>query len=301
MDLTHSIKEISNRAKKLKANVETEEATKNAFVMPFLNALGYDVFNPEVVIPEFIADIGIKKGEKVDYAIKIDQKVTILIECKPCNTNLANAHYSQLFRYFTVTDAKFAILTNGIEYWFFSDLEEKNRMDKVPFFQFNLLDHSSSAINELKKFIREGFDLDNILNTATNLKYGSAIKKVFIEEIENPSEDFVKFFVSKVYDGRFTKGVKEEFEHIVSKSLKDAIKELINKRLTDALDSQYDEAEETEAEKETTNNDGVETTEEEKEAFHIVKSIIREVIPADRIFMRDIVICITEPLPSEGR
>ncbi|HBL43185.1 MAG TPA: restriction endonuclease, partial [Planctomycetaceae bacterium] len=80
----------------------TEEATKNAFVMPFISALGYDVFNPLEVIPEFTSDVGIKKGEKVDYAITKDEKIIILVECKWSGADLDKVHASQLYRYFSV-------------------------------------------------------------------------------------------------------------------------------------------------------------------------------------------------------
>ena len=114
MDFKDDIKQLSERVPKLKDLAKTEEATKNAFIMPFIKTLGYDVFNPMEVVPEFIADIGIKKGEKIDYAIFKDGKPTILIECKHWEQNL-NIHDVQLLRYFhVVPDAKFTIMTNGI-------------------------------------------------------------------------------------------------------------------------------------------------------------------------------------------
>ncbi|MCI5139368.1 MAG: hypothetical protein D3922_13380 [Candidatus Electrothrix sp. AR1] len=84
MDLIDKIKELAVRIPKQIEHIQTEEATKNAFIMPFISALGYDIFNPMEVIPEFTADIGTKKGEKVDYAIKKDDDIIILIECKWC-------------------------------------------------------------------------------------------------------------------------------------------------------------------------------------------------------------------------
>ncbi len=147
MDFHETIKGLAARTEKLKGSITTEEACKTAFVMPFLNALGYDVFNPDIVTPEFIADVGVKKGEKVDYAIKSDGKIIMLVECKPCGSDLAQQHMSQLYRYFSVTDARFSILTNGIHYWFYSDLDEKNRMDQKPFFQFNILDYQPSHVD----------------------------------------------------------------------------------------------------------------------------------------------------------
>ena len=123
MDLIDKLNELSGRIKQQKNSVLTEEAAKTAFVLPFLQSLGYDIFNPSEVIPEFTADHGIRKGEKVDYAIKQDGSITILIECKSVDAELGGNHAGQLFRYFSVTEARFSILTDGIRYLFFSDID----------------------------------------------------------------------------------------------------------------------------------------------------------------------------------
>ncbi|WP_330570046.1 type I restriction endonuclease [Clostridioides difficile] len=138
MDFSDKINQFSKRIETLKNNLTTEEATKTALIMPLFQILEYDIFNPLEFMPEFIADVGVKKGEKVDYAILKDGKPLILIEAK-CASDKLKKHDAQLFRYFTATEAKFAILTNGIIYKFFTDLEEKNKMDEKPFLILNLL------------------------------------------------------------------------------------------------------------------------------------------------------------------
>ena len=178
MDLIDKIKDIAARIPKQIEFIKTEEATKNAFIMPFISALGYDVFNTLEVIPEFTADIGTKKGEKVDYAIKKDDDIIILIECKWSGADLQKEHASQLYRYFSATESRFAILTNGVDYLFYSDIDEPNKMDSKPFFIFNILDFQDHQITELKKFTKAAFSLDDILTTASTLKYTGAIKKV---------------------------------------------------------------------------------------------------------------------------
>lgn len=140
MEFLDKIRGLAQRVTRQREGIETEEACKNAFVMPFLNALGYDVFNPDIVIPEFTADVGVKKGEKVDYAIKIDGEIIMLVECKKCGCDLSSQHTSQLYRYFSVTEARFAVLTNGVQFWFYSDLDLPNRMDAKPFFIFDMTD-----------------------------------------------------------------------------------------------------------------------------------------------------------------
>nr|WP_247886918.1 type I restriction endonuclease [Azospirillum sp. SYSU D00513] len=293
--MADKIKTLGGRIEKQRASVLTEEACKNAFVMPFLSALGYDVFDPDIVVPEFTADVGVKKGEKVDYAIKLNGKISMLVECKGCGANLAVSHMSQLYRYFSVTDARFAILTNGIDYWFYSDLDEPNKMDQRPFFQFNILDHRPDDVAELQKFAIDMFDLDTILSTASNLKYSSAIKAELIKEFDNPSEELVRMMVARVYEGRFIQKVKEEFAPLVAVAIKDAIRDMIDRRLATALEvgttnwptpPAVSVIEPVSADS-SGGEEGVVTTPEEIEAYHIIKAIVRSEIKADRVTMRD--------------
>lgn len=290
MDLIDKIKDIAARIPKQLEHIQTEEATKNAFIMPFLSALGYDVFNPTEVIPEFTADIGTKKGEKVDYAIQKDDKVIILIECKWSGANLDSEHASQLYRYFSATEARFAILTNGLDYKFYSDIDEPNKMDSKPFFTFNILEFQDHQINELKKFTKSAFSLDDILTTASTLKYTGAIKKILDEELSNPSEQFVRFFTSQIFDGRITKQVLDQFTDIVKEARKQFINERLNERLKSALsanDIQVEKNIPEELDEKPVDNKGIVTTEEEVEGFLVVKSILREVMDVSRVTLRD--------------
>ena len=175
MEFSESIKQFAERVSTLKESISTEEATKMSLIVPMFQILGYDVFNPTEFCPEYVADVGIKKGEKVDYAILENEKPTILIECKSCSEQL-DKHSSQLFRYFGTTPAKFGILTNGIIYRFYTDLEESNKMDMVPFLEVDMLNLKDSTINELKKFCKENFDKEKIFSTAEELKYSGLIK-----------------------------------------------------------------------------------------------------------------------------
>ena len=151
------VKKLSDQFAARISHLDTEEATKNSLVLPFIQMLGYDIFDPTEVIPEFTADVGTKRGEKVDYALIQNNKPAILVECKTYRSVLNHAYVSQLFRYFTVTDARFGILTDGIAYHFFSDLDQQNVMDSKPFFEFNLLDFTESQVEELKQFTKSNF------------------------------------------------------------------------------------------------------------------------------------------------
>jgi hypothetical protein len=292
MDFKDQILQLAARVEKLLPQLKTEEATKNALIMPFIQVLGYDVFNPFEVNPEFIADIGIKKGEKVDYAIMKEGEPTILIECKHHLEKL-DPHNSQLFRYFHTTKAKFSLLTNGLNYRFYTDLEERNKMDSTPFFEFNITEIKEAEIIELKKFHKSYFDIESITNTASELKYLNELKNLLHKELLSPSETFVSFFTKQVYAGVMTAKIKEQFGPIIKRSFNLLISDAINDRLKSAL-NQEKQVELAEAGKhEETNVAIVEststivTTEEELEGFYIVKSLLRQNVDAKRITYRD--------------
>lgn len=290
MDFKDQIKILGERVAKLKDQIQTEEATKNAFIMPFLQALGYDVFNPTEVVPEFVSDIGLKKGEIIDYAIFLEGKPTILVECKHWAQNL-NLHDGQLLRYFHVSKAKFGLLTNGIIYRFYSDLVEANKMDEKPFLEFNIAEIKDNQVEELKKFHKSYFDADSIVNTASELKYTNELKQLLAVELNNPSPEFVKYFAKQVYPSIVTVKVLELFTNLTKKSVQQYISDLITERLKTAL-TKEDEASKEQDTKQTLVpspeiESKVETTEDEIESFLIVKSILRQKIDLKRISYRD--------------
>ena len=292
MDFIEELRNLSTQIEKQKDHATTEEATKHAFVIPFIEIMGYNPRNLTEVVPEFTADIGTKQGEKVDYAIIKDDNVIMLIECKRYGADLSDAHTSQLYRYFSVVNARIAVLTDGVIYRFYTDLEESNIMDSKPFLEFNMLDIQEPIVNELKRFTKPTFDLDAALTAASDLKYTKEIKQTMIEQLEEPSEDFVRFFLASVYSGRHTQTVIQQFTDIVKRALNQFLNEQINQRLQSAITKgevaeQPIEVEETDESIEIEGESRIVTTEEELEGYYIVKSIVREVVDANRIGHRD--------------
>ena len=287
MDFKDTIKQLAERILKHKELVHTEEATKHSFVMPFLQALGYDVFNPMEVVPEFVADLGIKKGEKVDYAIVKDGQPIILVECKHWSSSL-DPHNSQLFRYFHTTKAKFSILTNGFESRFYTDLDEQNKMDEKPFFIFDLNDIKDNQLEELKKFHKTYFDSETIVSTASELKYVGQLKTLLQSELNNPSQDFVRHFAKQVYTaGILTQRVMDQFTQLTKKSFQYYINDLITERLKSALHKEEAEQVSMPVAEATTEDSKVVTTQEELDSFQIVRSILRQHVPVQKISYRD--------------
>ncbi len=293
MSFDEKIVSLIQRLPKLTDCLETEESTKNALVMPFISALGYDVFNPREVVPEFTADVGTKKGEKVDYAIMRDGETIILFECKRAKTILSQENMSQLYRYFTVTKARIAILTNGIQYRFYTDLEEPNKMDGKPFLEFDLENPKPNALVEVKKMAKDDFDLDRMLSAASELKYTSEIKKVFAHQLEDPDEEFVRFFFQRIMPGgRFTASMKDQFSPLIAKAFQQYLSDKISDRLRSALEGEkltpvikIDEAAEDHQERNP--KDGIVTTEEEIEGYNIVRAIAAKVVHPTRVAHRD--------------
>ena len=282
MEFIEKINQLKERAITLKDSLQTEEATKNALVMPFLNALGYDVFNPLEVVPEYIADSRLKKDEKVDYAIMQDNKPIILLECKKVENDKLDVkkHAGQLFKYFTASKAKFIILTNGIVYKFFSDIEEPNVLDKEPFFTFNLLEFKENQIETLVEFCKDNFNLEKAYSNAGDLKYIKQFEDVIENEYKSPSDDFVRYLISKsgVCDGRIT-------EKLVAKHKRTTV-EAFNLFMSKVMKTSLDFNLATKQEEKSNKNEIV-TTVEELEGYAIVKSILSGIIDVSRVTYRD--------------
>lgn len=298
MEFDERVAALAAKVRNQRDAIQTEEAAKNAFVMPFISMiLGYDVFDPLEVVPEFTADVGTKRGEKVDYAIIRDGEVQILIECKQPRDSLKIEHASQLYRYFSVTNARIAVLTNGQVYHFYTDLDAPNKMDSKPFLMLDLLDIDDTLIPELRKLTKEAFDLESIISAAEELKYVGQIKRSMAAQFKEPEDDWVRFFAAKVYEGSLTQKRREQFRSLVAKAASQFIKDQVNERLKGALytslpkqdASAPEEAIESEgvALGDVARNTEVETTLEELTGYQIVKAIACSEVKPQRVVGRD--------------
>ena len=304
MDFKDSIIQLAERIEKLKSNITTEEATKNAFIMPLIAALGYDVFNPLEVVPELDCDLVKKKGEKIDYAIMRDGSPILLIECKHWEQNL-NLHDTQLKKYFVASNARFGVLTNGIEYRFYTDLEKPNIMDEKPFLVINMLNLSDIEIERIKQFHKSYYDESNVLSTAQELKYTTELRYILNSEFTSPSPEFVKFFTKQIYESPVNQRVIEQFTPLIKRAISDLINDTISDRLGLALKNQPKQSTEdipSQIENEETqkidntlpegvvymSEDGqIVTTQEEIDSYLIVKAILRPVVDIARVYYRD--------------
>ena len=283
MDLGGRISEIQKRVAEHREVLLTEEAAKTALVMPMIQALGFDVFNPKEVIPEYTADVSIKKGEKVDYALLIDGSLKVLIECKPSNVDLSLKNAAQLFRYFSVCDARLAILTNGVKYQFYSDLDDVNKMDDRPFFTFNIESFRQADLRTLEKFTREKFDVDAIVSEAGSLRTQTQLRHELEAEFRTPSEEFVKLMTAKVVTGRNTTQARQQIQDLLPGAINALIRDLVTERLSEALNASRPSAEEENVEA----PEAVITTEEELSGYRIIQAIAARHVDPKRLYLRD--------------
>lgn len=272
------------------SQIKSEDQAKLALVFPFLRHLGYDTTDPSEVIPEYTADVATKKGEKVDIAIMVDSEPAILIECKAPGSDL-NSYNGQLYRYFSVTPAKFAILTNGLEYLFFSDVDAPNKLDNKPFMSVNLFDATDSDLQELHRFEKSNFNPIEVAETAEQLKKMNLMKGVIARELREPSDDLIRHFSREVNAGRLTQAKLEEFRIITQKAIKEHFREYLNNHIQKAMDRISDDTGEStkvienEVGEEGSQSSGV--TEEEINCLLVIKAILSRKIKPDRISLRD--------------
>lgn len=295
MDFSDKVNAHAKRVCELKNHISNEEATKTALIMPFLRLLGYDPTDPRVVIPEYCADFGEKRACKVDFAIRRGEDIVMIVEAKKVGDVLDGSKESQLQQYFhSLVAVKIGILTDGLVYKFFTDLEMPNVMDKRPFMTFDFADVEEALIPELKKLCNDCFDLGTALSAAQELKYLGQLKRQVATEMESPSDETVRLFARRVFEGRLTDNVLEAFRGRIKTAFDHYINDTINARLQNAMQpsSYHVPAAEEEQEEEgavagLSRADRITTTQEEIEGYNIVKAILRETVSLDRVVMRD--------------
>jgi len=262
-----------------------------ALIAPFIQALGYDIFNPTEVKPEFSADLpGIKQGERVDYAVLENGQPKILVEAKPYTSDLKSAEMGQLSRYFQATNARIGILTNGQSFLFYSDLDKPNLMDQRPFAEINLFDLKSAPLEQIKQMSKAMFDIDTLLSTAERLKYLRGVKEQLKAELTDPSEWLVKEMAARVHGARRTSSqLLEKFKPIVVDAIKAYINDRINERLSSAMEADRAQVEAVDKPPEAATNDesGIVTTKEEYEGLYIIRAICASEIDPSRLTEKD--------------
>jgi hypothetical protein len=237
MGLFEDLRQLSEQVKKRQGHITGEEATKQALVLPFLHVLGFDIYDPTEIRPEYISDFAKKKSngqfEKIDYALYVKGELGIFVECKPIGAKPED-HDGQLSRYFNATQSvRVGVLTNGLCYRFFTDLQAPNIMDSEPFLEFNILSVTERDADMLKAFTKEGFNSATVQRYAEEVISMEKITKLVDELLRNPSEEFIRFILDnlKLVSGRITERVVERFTPIVKKSIQSALLGMMTKSI----------------------------------------------------------------------
>jgi hypothetical protein len=186
-----------------------------------------------------------------------------------------------------VTDARVAVLTNGVVYDFYSDVDKPNKMDEKPFFSFNLENQKPHDLKTLESFRKNSFDVSKIIQEAGNLKIQNLLRKEIEKEFSSPSDEFIRLLASRVHQGNVTQAVKERFSKLVANSLTMFVRDLVNERLASAINASNANGAVEEATDDVPTPEEIITTQEELSGFHIVQAISSRVVDPKRVVMRD--------------
>lgn len=236
MGLSDDLRRLAEQVKKRQAHIHGEEATKNALILPFLGVLGYDVFDPTEVQPEYTSEMGKRRGgppEKVDYAIHLAATPAMFVECKASDVE-PNQHSGQLARYFNATPSvKVAVVTNGVRYLFFTDLEEQNIMGDKPFFEFDVLAFTERDAETLEAFSKTKFDPTTVRSRAEDIIYTGKLTTYVNELLRNPSDAFTRFILGEIEitTGKLTAKRVEKFVPIVKKAIQSTLLDMATRSI----------------------------------------------------------------------
>lgn len=216
MELIESIRKISFNVERQLDTLrrEDEEAIKQVSVIPFIEALGYDTRNLDEVKSQFAV-----ANEWVDYAIKRDRKPIILVEAKRATDTLSEKRWKQLNDYFCATEAKYAVLTNGIVFHFYTDLHQRNIMDKLPFLTLDMCDFSADLVRRLEAFTKSGFDLERAQLSAKKSALYRSVQKEFL----SPSADLVTYFIQSITNSLPKEGDRSLLKEVLDDVIRDEI------------------------------------------------------------------------------
>ncbi len=230
MNLKDKLTELAKRLEQFGHDIDSEEQTKNSLVLPFIEALGYNIHEPTDVKAEVTCDVGIKRGEKVDYCIYVKGRPSILVECKSLGYDLSLVD-GQLLRYFHCSEAKFSILTDGREYRFYTDLDNPNKMDQEPFLSLDLNELREEVVKEVSKFAKAEFDVYSLHRNARDMRYRQKLKERLASELNEPSSEFVRLIAKPLYPEVFTQRVESHFAPLLKQALKSYINDLLSSQL----------------------------------------------------------------------
>ncbi len=209
MSLFEDLCEIAENIKKHRNAMNgSEVTTEQVSIEPFIDALGYDTQNPAEVRKQYV----ILNSDAVDFAVLRDGAPIIVLEGKKASEKLSHKHWKQLFEYFNADKARIGILTNGIAYRFYTDMDKSNIMDKEPFLKIDLLDLDKQTVEILEGFTKAQFDP---IKSIRYMKIRAKVGRI----LNYPDEWLVRHVIYNIHKGKKTKKVIEEYRPLVKRAI----------------------------------------------------------------------------------
>jgi len=278
-EFLNRLKKHTEHIQKVGVHCETEETTKQALILPFLDILGFSAYDPTKVLAEYSADLpGVKAQERVDYALFCHGSPVMFVEAKAYSVQPEN-HSPQLARYFnSMPEVTVGVITNGRKWKFFTDLENKNVMDEKPFLTIDLLASNDSELIQLYQFRHDQFEPEKLRSLAEENTYFTAFSSVIRSSLRNIDIDFVRFVASKSSISRqLTIKFLESITPIVKQAVEKTVSDMVVSGLSVVEEPEPEEPEEInldEVDEVHPDNPKIITTVEEKRVYTILKEIL---------------------------
>lgn len=276
--------------KKVAEHCTTEETTKQALILPMLDILGFNAYDPTKVQAEYRAEYrGVKSTDRIDYALMLNGEPVAFIEAKSYGEELSN-HEGQLERYFnSATNVLIAAITNGVEWRFFTDLNEKNTMDEDPFLVVDFSKLEESQISRLYHFRRDGFKPDHLKEIAEESVYLNLFTDTIRNNLREPGIEFLRFIARQSEIRRqLNAGFLESIAPIVKRAVGSAISDMVVSGLSAKQEPEKQEhivEVDIYADQVDADNPKIITTYQERQIYDFTKSLLPEV--EDRLISRD--------------
>ncbi len=225
MELPDQLSTLQAQAERQLQVVDTREKTKNALVLPFFKALGYDPFNLHEVQPGYVVDRAGDDAVTVDYAVLNDDAPALLVQCAEAGTDLQAIDATSVLEGLAAAGGGIAAATNGCQYQFYAMSEAEGAEADAPFLVFDLLDYETegnaepASVQYLRRLTKPNFDAREARMAAFNLKYTRRLQDYFVQQQETPDRHFVRFLAAQVYEGSVSEEVLDWFHPVVQASL----------------------------------------------------------------------------------
>ena len=254
----------------------TEETTKQALILPLLDILGFSAYDPRKVKAEYQADFkGVKSGERVDYALFCDGKPVMFIEAKAYIEDLDN-HCPQLARYFNATpEVSVCAITNGKEWRFFTDLNNKNIMDDDPFLTIDITTLNELDIAQLYQFRHDQFQPEALRSLAEESVYLSAFTEAITTSLKEADTDFIRYIATRARVQRtLTQKFLESMQPLVKQAIQTAVSSMVVSGLNTPAESTNTADEDFKLPIVDPNNSRIVTTYAERQVLAFTQSIL---------------------------